>query len=307
MMLQKNLRLASLVGAISISLGLFLLAGSEPSARQDVLATNDSRSQIQDSPVVAIQTAHSSSTAAQPDLKSHEATLRHKVSLLNQGRAFVSSHAAYTCKLRKQEVVRGDLLAEQTMFLKCRHQPFSVYLIWLAGDTGREVIYIDGQNDGKIIAHDGGWKARIPAFSLVPDQGLAMRDARYPVTTAGLVNFIDTMLKVHEADLGRKQDYTCEIIEDSEFENRPCRIFTTKYESADGSPVYRKSVTTLDKEWNLPLQSRHFEWPRPGTELSEEELDEATLIEAYSFEDLKLSQQLTDRDFDRTNPEYNFR
>lgn len=235
-----------------------------------------------------------------------EETMRQKIDLLEQGREMLTSIDCYTVKIRKQEVVAGRLLDEQTIRLKCRRAPFSVYLIWLSGETGREVIYVDGRNQGRLIAHDGGWKARIPAISVDPESSLAMRDARYPVTAAGLLGLIDTMLPIHRADLSLSNLASCEVDRDGSFDGRPCLIFTTRYKSPEGSPTYRKSVTYIDREWKVPVHSRHYQWPSSDTALTESELDQSTLIESYSFTEIELHSGLTDRDFDRNNPDYNF-
>ncbi len=236
-----------------------------------------------------------------------ESTLCEKVTRLKRGLEFLQEVPDYSAILRKQEFVKSDLLDEQTILIKCRHKPFSVYLNWLTVEAGREVLYVDGKNHGKMIAHDGGWKARIPAFSLDTDGLLAMRDARYPVTTAGLVGLIQIMLGVHQQDLVQSNFATCEAETGRMFDGRICDMFTTKYKSPEESPIYRKSITLIDREWNVPLQSRHFEWPKPQLPIAECDLDQATLIESYSFTEVQLRCNLTDHDFDRTNPEYRFR
>jgi hypothetical protein len=233
--------------------------------------------------------------------------LRQKVTLLEKGHAFLHRTAGYTAKMHKQEVVKDELLDEQTIFIKCRHKPFSVYLRWLTGDAGREVIYVDGANDGKLIAHDGGWKARIPAFSLSTTSMLAMRDARYPVTDAGLLGLTDTMAAVHRMDLDQANVDSCEVDHTAQFDGRPCVRFTTRYKSVAVSPQYRKSITLIDQEWNVPIHSRHFEWGKAGVVSADNELDDATMVESYSFSEIEFGQQLTESDFDRENPEYQFR
>jgi hypothetical protein len=235
------------------------------------------------------------------------ARLREKVSRLERGRNALLGMDGYSAIIQKQEVVNGVLLDEQTISIKCRNRPFSVYLLWLAGDVGREVIYIEGQNNGKMIAHDGGWKARIPAFHLPVDCMLAMRDARYPVTTAGLLGLVDIMRSVHEQDLVLSNVKSCEIDEDQQFDGRTCAVFTTRYKSIQDSAVYRKSITYVDRELNIPLHSRHFEWSAGEIGEDEEECDKATLIECYSFTSLNMDCHFTDADFDRANPEYHFR
>lgn len=234
------------------------------------------------------------------------ANLRLKVERLEAGVTSLAQIASYRATLQKQEVVGGNLLDEQTIELKCRHEPFSVYLVWTTGDAGREVLYVHGENDGKLIAHDGGWKARIPAFSLAVDSPLALRDSRYPVTQAGLLNLARTMLDIHREDLQRNNVLSCELTPGT-FDGRDCLVFTTVYKSAETSPVYRKSITSIDREWNLPISTVHYEWPAPDKQIPAEELDQHTLIESYSFRGIELTQDLTARDFDRTNNEYRFR
>lgn len=241
-----------------------------------------------------------------PKLTGAQRTLQHKVALLQRGRAFLLTISGYTAKQSKQEVVKGELLDEQMMLLKCRQKPFSIYLQWLSGDVGREVIYVEGANAGKMIAHDGGWKTRLPALSLSVDSWLAMRDARYPVTAAGVLALIDIMDGIHAEDLARANVSSCELTIE-QFDGRPCDTFTTLYKNRKVSPIYRKSITMIDQEWNVPLCTRHFEWPRAETTVPENQLDEATLIESYAFTELAFDAHLTDQDFDPTNAKYQFR
>jgi hypothetical protein len=236
------------------------------------------------------------------------ATLKRKVDLLEQGEKFLAGVDCYTATLAKQEMVGTELLDEQTMQLKCRQKPFSVYLVWTAGDTGREVIYVEGENDGKMIAHDGGWKARLPAFNLDPNCRLAMRDARYPVTNAGFAALTTMMLELHREDVAKNSGLaSCRAEEDQTFDGRPCTVFTTEYSSQASSPTYRKSITYIDNEWKLPVHSKHFEWPATGKNGDNANPDDSTLIESYSFTDVDLECPLSESDFDRDNSEYRFR
>lgn len=235
-----------------------------------------------------------------------ESNLRDKVRRLELGRDFCRRVDGYTTRFQKQEVVGTELLDEQSMTMKCRHNPYSIYLQWHTGDTGREVIYIDGQNQNRLIAHDGGWKVRLPAMSLATDSFLALRDARYPVTTAGFLSLIESMLEVHHEDLNQSNFESCTIDSDQKFDGRPCHVFTTIYKSRQDSPTYRKSITYIDCEWNVPVSTHHFGWPSKTTAESEVAIDQATLLESYSFTNVDLHHPLTDDDFDRHNKSYQF-
>ena len=75
----------------------------------------------------------------------------------------------YAATLIKRERVSGELLEYQSLDVKIRHRrtagektvsPFSVYLRFVAPQSvaGREVIWVEGRNEGKLVAHDAGLK-----------------------------------------------------------------------------------------------------------------------------------------------------
>jgi len=248
-------------------------------------------------------TADDSDQPGSPALK----TLRLKIKELEQGLDFLDTIPTYALTLTKQEVVNGDLLDPHVMLLKYRRQPFSVYLRWLAGDEGREVLYVEGTHNNRLLGHDGGWRARIPAFYVSPHSSLAMRDSRYPVTAAGFQGLIEIMLEIHKNDLTKDNVASCELDSSAQFDGRPCDAFTTIYKARETSPTYRKSTTWFDREWHVPLKSIHYEWPKANESLSDSELDPATLIESYEFTEVDFHPGLQDIDFTRDHPEYHFR
>jgi hypothetical protein len=235
------------------------------------------------------------------------ATLQKKIDRLQKGREFLLKTPDYTAVFSKQELVGDQLLELQDIYLKCRHQPLSLYLRWLSGDVDREVLYTAGQNDGQMIVHGGGWKTRIPSLVISPDSSLAMQESRYPVTKAGLLGTVDIMLGVHAVDIAELRVSHCEQLADQEFDGRPCATFLIEYRDSQSSPIYRKSVTLIDQEWNVPLYTRNFGWPNEGETATGEELDDATLIEFYTFTEIAFRQDLANGDFDRTNEEYLFK
>ncbi len=246
-------------------------------------------------------------TAAPVTDASPLAALHQKLARLAAGRQFLEQVPDYTATFCKQELVQGELLEEASIQLKCRHQPFSVYLHWESGDEGRELLYVEGANDGEMIVHGGGWKARLPALSIAPDSSLAMKESRYPITKVGLLELIKTMQAVHAEDLAKQNIAKCERLADQEFDGRPCSVFQVEYRDAASSPEYRKSLVMLDNEWNVPLYTRNFGWPDAHQQLTGTELDDATLIEYYTYSDVQFRQQLASNDFDRGNEDYRFK
>ena len=236
-----------------------------------------------------------------------ERVLLKKVELLEKGIAFLTQTPDYTAQFSKLEVVGGELLEEQTMLIKLTHKPFGVYMKWMDYDTGREVIYGEGINDGNLLVHAGGWKARLPAISMEPDSSLAMRESRHPITQVGLLNLAKKIVHAHRHDLAHKSFARCEQTEDQSINDRDCHCFVTEYSTAATSKEYRKSIVLIDKEWSVPLFIKNYGWPTDNVTAVGEELDTATLIEQYTYADVKFRSNLTAFDFDRANEDYGFK
>ncbi len=228
--------------------------------------------------------------------------------LLERGQARLAEVADYTATFIKQERIGNEISQPQVMRLKIRHQPFSVYLKWLRGDKGREVIYIAGRNDGNLLVHVGGWKARLlPTVKLDPNGSLAMQESRHPLTDIGLLEVVRRSLGYRQRDLDAESGVRCQMLDNQTFDDRDCYCFTTEYDDSSLSEGNRKTVVYLDKEMSLPVSVTNYGWPPAGEQFDPARLDEMTLIEAYSYSNIELDQQLTDIDFDRNNKKYRFR
>ncbi len=266
-----------------------------PVSRPDEILTTDSSESV-----AAIGNAVAAQSPSQ-------VALERKVSLLQKGLEHLKNVPDYTAQFYKQEMINDTLSDEQCMFMKVRHEPFSVYLKWLEGDRGREALYVDGQNDGKMLVKAGGWKSRLPTLSLDPEGSLAMGENRYPVTKAGILELTKMILAYHDRDLKTSNYTRCDCIESQMFGERECIGFVLEYSNPTVAEGYRKSITLIDKEWNVPLFIKNFNWPVDANGLSGEELDQSTLIEYYAFCDVKFASQLQTAEFDASNEEYKFR
>lgn len=216
----------------------------------------------------------------------------------------------YTCLLVKRERVGERLLDPEYIRVKIRHRhigedkvavPFSVYLKFVkpTGMKGREVIYVDGQNSGRLVAHEGGWKGRLcPTVTLVPTSGLAMQGNRYPITEIGLLTLTDRLI---ERGQGERKHGECEVqfIRGAKVDNRPCTRLLVRHPQKRPHFDFHTASIYVDDEYNVPVRYEAHEWP-------ENEGDEPRLIEEYTYVDLKFNVGLSDADFDRANSSYNF-
>ncbi len=294
--------------AVAIALGAVLFLQLESPPRP--AGADTTRFVATKSAPVVVAIRNSEAPAADEILTPEQRTERtflKKIELLDKGVAFLTQTPDYTAQFSKQEVVGGELLDEQTMLLKLSHNPLSVYLKWLDYDTGREVIYGEGLNNGHMLVHAGGWKARLPAISMEPESSLAMAEARHPITQIGLLNLSTKILEFHRRDLFAKNFTRCEQTENQSIGGRDCLCFVTEYRDAGSSKEYRKSIMLIDKEWSVPLFIKNFGWPTDNVTTVGEELDAATMIEQYTYTDVKFRAGLTAFDFDRANEDYGFK
>ena len=70
----------------------------------------------------------------------------------------------------KRERIDGTLQPAESMFVKIRHEPFSVYTYFKAPDNmkGQEALYVDGKNDGCLLGHGVGIKKVVGTLRLSP-------------------------------------------------------------------------------------------------------------------------------------------
>lgn len=244
-----------------------------------------------------------------PEVLEGRLALMMNLLLLEKGYRELAKVPSYTATFFKQERFGDDLGEGQVIQVKLRHEPFSVYLHWLVGDKGREVLYVEGENDGDMIAHPGGWKGRmLPAIRLDPKGAIALRESRHPVTNIGLLELARHGIEICKHNLSYESGVACRLIDKQTFDNRPCYLVMIEHESPQTSPDYRKLVVFIDEKLSVPVAVRNYGWPQQGqSHLKGQQLDEATLVENYSYSSLRIEPQLAEADFDENNRSYKFR
>ncbi|MBB3209747.1 hypothetical protein FHS27_005587 [Rhodopirellula rubra] len=216
----------------------------------------------------------------------------------------------YTAILVKREQVGGTIGEHEYMSIKVRNrkvsggqllQPFSVYISFLKPSSvkGREVIYVENQNDGKLTAHEGGFKGRfLPTVSLPVDGMLAMRGQRYPLTEIGVENMIIKLIERGEKAL-RYEDVTCEFRRGAKLKDRVCTVLEVTQPTQRPDAEFYQAQVFMDDQLNMPIRYIAYHWPtregQPGQ-----------VIEEYNYLNLKVNVGLTDADFDPNNKAYNF-
>ena len=197
----------------------------------------------------------------------------------------------------KRELV-GRSMSVQKMRIKVREQPFSVYLRYINPHEGREVIWVDGKHDGKLLAHGAGIESIVGTLRIDPLSKDAMKENRYPVTLIGMGNMLLKTIEQWEAELDHKE-VTVSYYPNAKIGGVECKVIQTSH------PVRRKHfrfhMTRLyiDKKNNLPIRVEQFDFPSAAGM-------KPKLVEEYTYSNLKTKLKLTDRDFDIKNPNYDY-
>ena len=205
----------------------------------------------------------------------------------------------YICTFYKRERINGRLTALYVMAMKARTKPKSIYFKFADPYKGREAIFVEGQNGGKILAHDVGFtKFLAGTLELEPSSSRAMEDNRHPITEAGIGALIDAVARRWAAELSSDESV---IVFDSDMTIGPrhCQLIESIHTHRQPDFLFYKVRLFIDSELNLPIRFEGYDWPRePGAP--------ADLAEEYSYINLKLNVGLGDIDFDACNRQYSF-
>jgi hypothetical protein len=233
--------------------------------------------------------------------------IRMKQALLQDARAKLQTIPDYFATFVRQERVGRNLQDRETTELKVRHAPFSVYMKWHEGsDVGREILFVDGQNDGRMIVSPGNV---LPTVKLDPSGDLAMRGSRHPVTEAGVLNLVNQILGYCDRDLKLDEGVGCQFLADQKFDGRLCYVIRTDYSCAEIDAEYRSSLIFLDKETLVPVCVKNYGWPdKCGAPASAgDQMTDATLVEFYAYTGFRYHVRLPEGEFDHANATYRFR
>ncbi|HZN33679.1 MAG TPA: DUF1571 domain-containing protein [Pirellulaceae bacterium] len=220
----------------------------------------------------------------------------------------------YTATIVKRERIKGVLGEYEFMQAKIRNRkvvdgkldkPLSVYLKFVkpADIAGREVVWVEGQNNNKLRAHEGGLKGKLlPTVWLDPDSALAMRGQLHPIYDVGIENLVTKLIERGERE---KKYGECEVTftPGAKINGRLCTVLRVIHPTQRPHFEFHKAEIFIDDQMKIPLRYAAFYWPvKTGEELP--------VLEEYTYLDVKLglvgSPLLQDADFNSENPSYNF-
>jgi len=211
----------------------------------------------------------------------------------------------YTGVIIKQERIGGKLLPAEYMRFKVRNRreengvktPLSVYMRFFRPSKvkGREVIYVEGQNKNKLVAHEAE-PFNFMTVCLEPTGMMAMRNNRYPVTDFGIQNLIEKLIERASRDR-EHGDCKVDFFENAVVRDRPCSMIQVTHDEQKAPFDFHIARIYIDNEYKIPVRYEAYTWPEEGCK-------ELPLLESYTYAALKFNVGLTDKDFDKNTYDY---
>lgn len=209
---------------------------------------------------------------------------------------------SFEAHLVKREVVKGKELPAEEAVYRFRGDPLSVH-IRVIGDvgTGREVMWVKGQNDNKMTLVTGkGDNILLGAgkkMTMDADDPLVMAKSRYRIYEAGMQRPIGALTKfVEQAENGKRKAETIKYVgpvERKEYKTKPTLVEVTltadddKFLPKGGKRQYHFDADPKSPAFGLPVLVISLD-------------HENREVEYYCFTDFKMVGELTDADFDHT-------
>lgn len=211
----------------------------------------------------------------------------------------------YTGVIIKQERISGKLLPAEYMRFKVRNRreengqktPLSVYMRFFRPSKvkGREVIFVEGRNKNKLIAHEAE-PFNFMSVHLDPTGMMAMRNNRYPVTDFGIQNLIQKLIERASRDR-EHGDCKVDFFENAVVRKRPCSMIQVTHDEQKAPFDFHIARIYIDNEYKIPVRYEAYTWPEEGC-------TELPLLESYTYAALKFNVGLTDKDFDPNTYDY---
>ncbi len=209
----------------------------------------------------------------------------------------LSSVKDYEALFVRKERINGSLVSSQ-ITLKLRHEPFSVYLKFIEPSAGREVIFVSGKNDGKLLVHETGIASLVGTLSLDPAGKLAMDGNRYPVTMIGLRTMTETVIEKW-LQVKNEKDLKVSVYPNATVGDLSCKVVETTLAKPVEGLAYQTVRLYMEKATGYPVRVQSLAFPVKAG-------DKPETVEDYFYSKLKTNVDLTDKDFDAENPAYGF-
>lgn len=181
----------------------------------------------------------------------------------------------FTCRVTKRERIEGELQDHYAIDMRVREQalagsevvrPLSVFLEFLGPEhvEGRRVLFVAGQNDGKLMVRKGGRRFGYVVIDVELDGPAVKQESLMPINEIGFSHLLDRMIRTLEQDMVADpsgDDTIVEHIKGVAIDDRPCEMLrVTHPRRRDGLQFFSASVS-VDTELHVPVRFDVYDWP----------------------------------------------
>jgi len=212
---------------------------------------------------------------------------------LREAEAAYDRVTTYTAVLHKQQRIGAKLLPGETILLKFRKDPLSLYLKWIeAPHKGSELLYVEGWNENRVRVHRGGI-LRFIVRNFKPTHPVLMKNNLRPVTSTGIGYLLETVAENMRKATGLGELTFSGGGKETVYgrNTQILKVIFPKEKAQDYAG--HRYIINQDVESRALIRIRIYD-------------RDNQLVENYGYENLDLNTQLTDADFNPENPEYQF-
>jgi len=164
---------------------------------------------------------------------------------------------------------------------------------------GREVLYVAGKNQGKLLAHEAsGLSTLLGTVSLSVNSPTVMAETRHPITEAGMKRLIELVISQWELE-SKFGEIDVKFYPNAKMGTSTCEVLEASHPRPRKQFKYQLTRVFIDKQTRLPVRVENYGFPpAPG--------QKPVLIEEYTYTNIKVNNGFRDSDFDQRNPKYSF-
>ena len=164
----------------------------------------------------------------------------------------------YTALFLKRERIKGVLLPLEIIELRFQ-APFKVYMAWRKPHAGRVIVYIEGDNDDKILVNPGG-ALRFLRLKLAPTSSLAIQKTHHTIHEVGLQKTIALLEREYERGQ-REGQVTLSLQGDDEVADRSAYHLTLVCHADKTAGYYaQRGEIWVDTAYFLPIRLSLYDW-----------------------------------------------
>ncbi len=259
-------------------------------------------------------------------------------SLANETISAMSKINSLKYKMQKQERIKGKMLKAE-MQVKYQKSPFKVYIYMYEPKAGIELLYVTGENSGKVRVNPGNF---LNAFApnLDPMSKTIRKEDHHTLFETGFEytrNLITSLKKRAEEEGGL--DKFCTLNGEVEFIGRKCYKMTLDYPEfkwEDYKVEKGEDLLKIAKKLNLYeyiiMEKNNLSWYDKVSEgdvikipniyakkvilyidkinklpIYQEVHDDKGLLAIYEYHRLLINPTMADNDFSKDHPDYKFK